>query len=239
MLNVGFVFYHGFGFDISYWNNLAPMLKDFPCAFYDAGYYKNPQNPENYLKKHAEVSWVGVGHSIGFMKLLEKHKLEQIKLSGIIGLQSFENFLGHSPTLRKIRTANLDAILEGFKNNPEDSLRDFIVTCNPTSNPYTKNSKKIHDISELDTHLLTRDLNLLKNKIVIPNDLPHLIIASHEDPVVDKLLVKDNFLNSKYSDIQYNVRFVKCHRHSLGYDNTKDIISYFMKFVENDFKVDN
>ena len=224
-MSIGFVFYHGFGADASYWNNLAPILtENFPCVFYDAGYYKNPQNPENILTEHHNTSWIGVGHSMGFMKLLEKHRLGEIKLSGIVGLQSFENFLGNKFLLRSVRMNVLHVMINSFKSNPVETLKGFIATCDPNAS----SMRNICDASEIDANLLLHDLNLLKNKVSIPDDMPHLIVVSDKDPIVDKVLIKDNF-----SDAKYNVKFWECSGHTLGYNSAEDVRKILMDFVNS------
>lgn len=221
-MNIGFIFYHGLGYNKSYWDRLSPLLKDFSCLFYDAGYYREPQNPEGLISEYPETLWIGVGHSIGFVKLLEKHRTNKINLYGIVALQSFENFLGNDDRLHRIRDSELDNMINAFKKDPLGLLREFIASCNPE----IKIAENVENIDELDIDLFLHDFYLLRNKFTIPDNLKHLIIASHGDRVVDSTLIKDNFSSPKY-----NVVFVDCNRHSLGYDNPESVYKYLMNFI--------
>jgi len=42
---IQFVFCHGFGFNIHFWDNLAPYFAQEKCSFIDLGYFKKQTTP--------------------------------------------------------------------------------------------------------------------------------------------------------------------------------------------------
>ncbi len=66
-MNLGLVFYHGWGLDTQFWQPLAARLAQYPQAFSDAGYFGAPQNPT----LSPDHRWVGIGHSLGFARALQ------------------------------------------------------------------------------------------------------------------------------------------------------------------------
>jgi pimeloyl-[acyl-carrier protein] methyl ester esterase len=218
---VGFIFYHGWGFDRHYWDNLASLLKEFQCVFYDAGYYKNPSRILNNLD--ASTTWIGVGHSIGFAKLLENHG--ELNLSGIVALQSFRYFLGYNKTLNKVRSAALDEMIAEFAKDPLNVIKKFVDTAGAKVEALEKTGTD----NDIDFDALQCDLKALKTEYCIPDGIMHLILASENDPIVTLPLIKDNFSNT-----QYDVKFLECDGHSLGYNSAIEVKKHIIDFV-NDY----
>lgn len=216
---IGFIFYHGWGYNGSYWKNIAPLFRDFSCIFCDAGYFGDSiVEPHEHTE---DISWIGVGHSIGFVKLLKKNNEHMIKLSAIVGIQSFLNFLGNDIRLNKNRFRILERMISAFEKVPIRVLEEF-----------KNNSKSFQlDTDKINSELLLQDLELLKLNFSIPYDLPSLIIASENDPIVDNALIKDNFFSDE-NKTHCDVEFINCNGHTLGYDNPKAVYDCIMNFVK-------
>ncbi len=216
----GFIFHHGWGYDNSYWENIVQLFVDYRCVFYDVGYFEN-----NLFEPHegmSDISWIGIGHSIGFIKLLEKNRTGKIKLSAVVGIQSFVNFLGNNTKLNKNRSMILEKMISAFKESPIEVLQEFRKNCAfPNIN-----------FNQINVDLLLQDLEMLKLNFLIPNDLNTLIIAGENDPIVDNLLIKDNFLDDNKIN-NCSVKFINCNGHTLGYDNPKAVYKCIMNFIEN------
>lgn len=217
---VGFIFHHGWGYDNSYWENIVPLFVDYHCILCDAGYFKN--NLSEPHEDMSDISWIAIGHSIGFIKLLEKTRTGKIKLSAIVGIQSFVNFLGNNPRLNKNRSMILEKMISAFKKSPIQVLQEFRKNC---AFPNIK-------FKQINFDLLLQDLEMLKLNFSIPNDLNTLIIAGENDPIVDNSLINDNFLGDNGIN-NCRVKFINCNEHTLGYDNPKTVYECIMNFIEN------
>ena len=217
---IGFVFHHGWGHDCSYWKNIAPLFNNFRCVFYDAGYFENKLHETSGYT--TDILWVGIGHSIGFAKLLEKHHKHKIKLSALVGIQSFVNFLGNDRRLNKNRSMILNGMISAFKESPIQVLKEF-----------RKNSGFPDvDFGQINFDLLLQDLEHLKTSFAISDDLNTLIIASKDDPIVDNTLINDNFSNNEQAK-NHILKFINCNTHTLGYDNPKIVYDCIMNFVKD------
>src|SRR5688572_30283333 len=121
---IGFIFCHGWGFSPDFWDNIQIHFKGFPCLFWDLGYFGKVSRPlPTAITSHHQ--WIGVGHSLGFLKLLESAEL----FTAMIGLQGFTTFLGLSPVLNKERKRYLKKMITQFEKNPIKTLLDFRQTC--------------------------------------------------------------------------------------------------------------
>ncbi|GHU13552.1 alpha/beta hydrolase [Alphaproteobacteria bacterium] len=209
-MSLGFVFHHGWGYDNSYWDNLFPLFSDFPCRFLCAEYYQRDVSVT--LSENARVAdtvtLVGIGHSIGFVKLLEKEK----NLRAIIGLQSFVNFLSDDPQLHKRRSMILEKMIAAFEKYPVEVLREF-----------RQDSSEI-SVGQLNYDLLLEDLKSLRLKYSVPAGLEHMVLATRDDPVLDASVVEGDFPDK--------VKFLECPGHCLGYKNAKAVHEEIMKFVD-------
>ncbi|GHT92742.1 hypothetical protein FACS1894122_06970 [Alphaproteobacteria bacterium] len=227
-MSLGFVFHHGWGYDSSYWDNLAPLFKDFPCRFLDQrdvgsvyfpGSRFNAAELPAYPAAGSEaenahsativtLEWIGIGHSIGFVKLLEKEK----NLRAIVGLQSFVNFLSDDPQLHRKRSMILEKTIAAFEKYPVEVWREF-----------RQDSPEI-SLEQLNYDLLLEDLKKLRLKYFVPAGLEHMILATRDDPVLDAAVVEGDFPDK--------VKFLECPGHCLGYKNAKAVYDEIMKFVD-------
>ncbi|GHU17240.1 hypothetical protein FACS189472_03840 [Alphaproteobacteria bacterium] len=224
-LGLGFVFHHGWGYDNSYWDNLAPLFSDFPCRFLnqrDVGSVYSCEESASTLQAdqaylaadgeaknaHGATMWIGIGHSIGFVKLLEKEK----NLRAIVGLQSFVNFLSDDPQLHRKRSMVLEKTIAAFEKYPVEVLKEF-----------RQDSPEI-SLNQLNYDLLLEDLKSLRLKYSVPAGLEHMVLATRDDPVLDAAVVEGDFPDK--------VKFLECPGHCLGYKNAKAVYEEIMKFAD-------
>lgn len=195
---------HGFGFTDEYWKNFTPLLD---CEY--EFWHKNFQ-PEN------EKSYVGIGHSIGFLKLNNSG----IKFKALIGLQGFLNFCGNNQIRKNIREKNLNRMIELCSKTPEDFLRFFYKSCD-----YHENIPE--NISKYE---LISDLNMMKFSYSHCK-VPTLIIGSHSDKIIEPSILEDDFNDEKSIQLKY----IDDISHNLGYSKPKETFSMITDFLEKFF----
>jgi len=175
-----FVFSHGWGFDKKIWNILSKKFPPENCIFLDQGYFSDK---ELSIPDDGHTTFIGIGHSLGFIKLLEL----KVKFSALVAIQGFLNFLGHGQYLYCKRNLELDVMKRHFEIYPFKTLQSFYAKCG-IDGP---------NITALDKELLRKDLNQLSLKFELPKEVPILVLASKDDVVVPPNLVRDNFKNAK------------------------------------------
>lgn len=193
---------HGFGFTDDYWKNFVPLLN------YEYEFWH-----KNFRPKEGK-SYIGIGHSIGFLKLNNSG----IKFKALIGLQGFLNFCGNNQIRKNIREKNLNRMIEFCSETPEDFLRFFYKSCD-----YHENIPP--DISKDE---LISELNIMK--FSYPHcKVPTLIIGSHSDKIVETSILEDNFNCNKLIRLKYidNVS------HNLGYSKSKEAVDMIIDFLED------
>ena len=176
------------------------------------------------LPTSAEVNYIGIGYSLGLMKLLSL----PLKFKALIGLQSFINFLGFDPILAAKRRCTLNTMCENFRTNPQLTLNQFYKTCAGNANAFEK--QKIHLISP-NFQKLNQDLTMLYTSCSLPLDIPLLILGTARDKIVPPELIYDNF--AKVKNVQ--IHFYDTGGHILGYQHpdivSKKILDFIHEFV--------
>ncbi len=117
----GLVFLHGWGYGPETWDGLATAFGEVPVAVLDAGYFGPPRMdvPEN------PGGWVGVGHSLGFARLLQM----DIPWRGLVGIGGFLRFCRKPGQNTGTPTDLLDAMIARLDAAPEDVLARFRKRC--------------------------------------------------------------------------------------------------------------
>lgn len=207
-----FVFCHGFGFDKSFWEKLSPYFSQNRCTHLDLGYFYDAHEDI----KDDNDTLVGVGHSIGLIKLLSTNK----KFDYLIGLNGFVNFLGNNPDLRKKREKDLSTLKTFFAFAPMATLKGFYDRCGTPS--FTDNKK-------INSDKLRSDLALLFSTFSIPSSIPTLIIGSQDDIIAPEQLLHDNFDQSQ----NVKVEILPTGQHGLGFLEVDKIHGLIDGFVEN------
>lgn len=213
----GIIFCHGWASHPNFWNNLKEYFLDIPCIFWDLGYF-SPINCS--LPNNQELSeWVGIGHSLGFLKLLQS----SLPLKTFIGIQGFINFIGHHPDLQKIRRKELSSMLYHFKYESIKVVSAFQKRCE---------LPVIGSNTDLNIDILLSDLLLLEKDYasLVPNR-PFLLFGSQKDIIVTPDLLKDNFARNP------NARLVMHENanHNLGFQDGKFIYENVRKFMRDNF----
>ncbi|HWR04477.1 MAG TPA: alpha/beta hydrolase [Humidesulfovibrio sp.] len=146
----GLVFMHGWGFGAHAWQAWAAAFPERPVILLDAGYYGTerlvlPENPEG---------WVGIGHSLGFAKLLGM----DVPWRGLVGLGTFLRFCSQAGQATGTPLETLDAMLSRLETDPSDVLTRFLRRCGlkgqtpalPTADGLGSLRHDLHTLRSLD-----------------------------------------------------------------------------------------
>lgn len=117
----GLAFLHGWGFGPEVWKPLAEAFPERPVALLDAGYF----GPERLTPPPCPDGWVGVGHSLGFARLLAM----ELPWRGLVGFGAFLRFCAAGPEQPGTAIATLDAMALRLDNDPADVLARFFRRC--------------------------------------------------------------------------------------------------------------
>ena len=174
---IGYIFCHGWGLDPTFFSLLRPYFDHHPTLFWDLGYFGDVHCP---LPNDKAETWVGVGHSFGFAKVLQA----AIPVKGWVGLQAFVNFLGTEEKARAKRDIDLKAFEKKFKASPHEMLVRIQQACGMEPVRATPHLER-----------LTSDLSALRTdySCLLSSSIPTLLIGSADDPVVPPDLIRDNF----------------------------------------------
>ncbi len=195
---------HGFGFDNSYWRNLIPLLDD-EYEFFNHGFCFSTQK-----------SYVGIGHSLGFLKLNNSG----IKFHALVGLQGFLNFGGSVAEHRIMILKNLDRMVAQCKLNPSRFLSFFRNLCGYQS--------KI-TLAELSIENLLQDLTMMKSAYNHCG-APTLILGSHQDKIVESAILEDNFEHQNVI-----IKYIDGVNHTLGFTNPNQVFEQIKNFMQNNY----
>jgi pimeloyl-ACP methyl ester carboxylesterase len=215
-----FAFFNGFGADFSFWDNVLPYFSDHKCVLLSENYFDEEKECDDKTleKIFAGKRIVGVGHSLGYAKLCEMHrKYPFFKLKKIVALEGFSDFLGKSEPMRTVRKASLDYMKLCYTADAVSTLAVFQFMC---GKPFPKIASKINRAR------LFSDLDMLEES-TMPADVPHLILASLDDPVIPFFIVEDNFRNLPEAEIVYTC-FAS---HLLGMRFPKYVQENILKFA--------
>ena len=209
-----FVFCHGFGFDAHFWERIAPFFSREKCSFIDLGYFNN-RTENQYLDNQAIV---GIGHSIGFSKLLSMYS----HFDCLIGLNGFINFLGSDQAIAKKRQSELKALRSSFLKEADTTLRNFYVRC------AVPELIECNNFSHLDLDLIVSDLQWLQKEYKLP-DVPTLILSSDDDIVVPRSITSDNFRE------HHGVKLdgIMNAGHALGFRKPEEVYKKIARFLDD------
>ncbi len=207
-----FVFCHGFGFDTSFWERLAPYFSQEKCSFIDLGYFGN-QVDNQYLYDQRIIA---IGHSIGLSKLVSMYS----NFDYLIGLSSFTNFLGSDQTMYKKRHKELKALLSSFLKDPESTLRNFYSRCGAPELIEATN------FSNLNLDLILSDLEWLQKEYNLP-EVPTLILSSDDDIVLPYAITLDNFSKNPY----IKRGSITNAGHAIGFKKPVEVYEKIMSFL--------
>ena len=215
MTNKCFVFCHGFGLDSSYWAYLRPYFVQEKTVYLDLGYFGQEQMT---LFFDASLDYIGIGHSLGLMKLMSLN----IPFKALIGLHGFLDFLGLNACLHRHRTLELAHLTRHVVRSPGVALSQFYQRAGLTFDGLVNgpiNQKKLLD--DLDSLLTSR---------AIPPSIPMLILGSSDDKIVPPALIEDNFSHHP----QVRIEILNQAKHGLGYLKSEVVYQKIMRFIHDD-----
>lgn len=180
----GLVLCHGWGMSPEYWQPLLEHFPSIPTFVWDCGYYApDSTTPKKPLPSYDKVNtlWFAVGHSFGVVQLLKSG----FAFDGIIGLQSFVNFLGDDTT-EASQKKGLALMQKQFEKDPVALMKGFYKNCQ-LPEAFQPNAK------EANTARLGEDLAALETDysslVETYGDLPSVWLASEDDAIVPPAVV--------------------------------------------------
>lgn len=191
-----FVFCHGFGFDATFWNPLRPYFIGADTIYLDLGYFDNP-----CMLIHADdaVDFIGIGHSLGLMKLMSLG----IKFKCLVGLHGFIHFLGFDQQLYRRRERELMHLIKQFTRSPEATLMAFYQRTGVPWDLATRNA--------FNQTPLLKDLRSLAHPM--QSNVQLLVLGSNDDKITPPELIEDNFSHHTH----VTIHILNHAQHGLGY----------------------
>lgn len=215
------VFFSGFGAGFRYWKKVVDLIKEYDIVLLSEDYFntKNEIKDQELLRIFKDRVIIGVGHSLGYAKLVQlNEKYDFFNLKKIVCVEGFSSFLSDIFFVNYIRKISLDAMICGYKINPYMTLFIFQIMCGDFSAKFAK---------DFNMELLIKDLESLNGSVKIPENIPHLILSSADDPIIPFYVIEDNFRKIKNAKIQYSFGS----SHLLGMYNSKYIAEEIQKFI--------
>ena len=189
---------HGFGFTNDYWRNLIPLLDGNIYFFNDSNLDKTK-------------TYIGIGHSIGFLKLNNS----KLRFEALIALQGFLNFCGSSDKMRKIREAELAKFGENVNSHKDECLRKFRELCG-----YGKDVE-----ADIPLQSLLDELEMM-GKSYEHCGVKTLVIGSTDDVIVPMSIINDNFAHLN----NVSILQIDNGKHALGYFYPEIVVKKIYEF---------
>lgn len=174
---LGIVWSPGWGFDTHFFEKLRSHFPGIPSVFLDRGYFGLAQD----IQGIRGPNWIGIGHSLGF------HRLLKLRLSGYVSLAGFSRFCRHMPNHAGTPVRTVDRMIQAYQMHPQGVLEDFYKRCNfPEIPPEIVNNEGLfEDLQSLKT---LEDTALLQQI-----SQPILNLAARDDQIVDEALTQEFF----------------------------------------------
>lgn len=220
-LKLSFVFCHGWGFNPHFWQPLQACFKNTECHFINLG-YEDGQDITPLSLLSPDVTYIGVGHSLGLTKLLKL----PLQYRALIGLQAFVNFLGFDRDLHVKRRRAWSLMCQNFQICPQKTLDHFYQTCFDSSQDQHASDLKL-TLPRFER--LNQDLQGLSDAHSLPCDIPTLILGTTHDKIVPPALIYDNFASVK----NVHLDFYPADGHCLGYHHSIIVAEKIVDFVNN------
>lgn len=173
----GLALLHGWGFGPEVWSAWAQAFPERPVALLDAGYF----GPQRLELPHNPQGWVGIGHSVGFARLLGM----DVPWRGLIGLGAFLRFCTAPGQDSGTPPQILDAMLARLESDPQDVLARFLRRCGLTGQRPALPSAQGCERLRQDLIFL-RDLNLTPQ-----TDLPPVLLLHAADDRIAPLALAE------------------------------------------------
>lgn len=174
----GLVFLHGWGYSAQAFSGWAAAFAPRPVLLLDAGYFGAPK----LEIPHNADGWIGVGHSLGFAKLLSMN----VTWRGLVGFGAFLRFCRQPANDTGTPTETIDAMLARLAEHPTDVLLRFARRCG--------------DAASCTQPLLADGLERLRADLLLLRGLavhapeappPTLLVHAEDDRIVPLALAKE------------------------------------------------
>ncbi|MBW8309263.1 MAG: alpha/beta hydrolase [Candidatus Paracaedibacteraceae bacterium] len=167
--------WHGWGYDNTFFAPLLKILYDFDILCINEGYFGSP-----YLPDVMPEMAVGIGHSQGFSRLIQKFPT----LAGYVSLNGFTQFMQSQNFPNGIPKASLGAMIQQYQRHPDIVLQNFY-----------ERTGHIHVVgnSQRNDELLRQNLTALRPLSIKLPPAPVLAIAGKDDLIAPLSLQRDCF----------------------------------------------
>lgn len=186
---------HGWGSGAQCWQGLMPFLADYPVQLVDFGYTGTPNADSHPPVIPDGQPWIGVGHSMGVMWLLEQQAKRAQQgdsgLQGLVSLYGFSRFVANPDDPHDwphgIPPKHLAPMRAHLPHNPHELLSGFYKAAgSPRQPPATVDGHALHQglqwLEDWDHRHTLRHL-----------DVPVLAVAADKDPIVPAALSQASF----------------------------------------------
>ncbi len=178
----GLVFLHGWGFGPEIWSPWADAFPKRPVVLLDAGYFGSLRMA---LPANAD-GWVGVGHSLGFARLLSM----DVRWRGLIGLGAFLRFCPIPGRDSGTPAEVLDAMLAHLDTAPANVLTRFLRRCGLKGQTSTLPGPD--GLARLRQDLLVlRELDLGATPELLASAPPALLLHAADDRIAPVELARE------------------------------------------------
>jgi pimeloyl-[acyl-carrier protein] methyl ester esterase len=162
------IFIHGWGFDASFWDELAAQLPQFRQKRVDLGFFGEATNDVGGDEKS-----ILIGHSFGFVHGMRSRK----KWAGWVAINSFQHFVATPVQAGCVPESSLRETKEKMTKDPQRTLARFYASIGATP-PVTPAAPRIERLLESLDELLAIDIDGALRS------MPGLALASRNDPLV-------------------------------------------------------
>lgn len=199
------VYWHGWGYDSTFFAPLRKILHDFDAICINEGYFGIKTIPD-----HIPETAVGIGHSQGFSRLAQKFP----HLSGYVSLNGFTQFVQSPAFTNGVPKASLGAMIQQFQRYPEVVLQNF----------YERTGHFLPlGQSTRNDDLLRQQLVALRSLAITQPSAPTLAISGSNDLITPLALQKSCFPE---------LHVIESANHALIYQYPKDCANLIRKFIQ-------
>lgn len=221
-MDLGLVFYHGWGLDAHFWQPLAARLSQHAQVFFDAGYFGLPDAP-TLSPNHR---WVGIGHSLGFARALQTPPAGG--WTALVSVAGFTRFcappFGGEGQPRRV----VERMVRVYAREPQAVLADFLARSGladrmPPPSAARNDTRLAADLAlllDIDAQAQLTELGTLHT--------PVLALAAQDDAIVPSALTEATFAQRPHTRLVWQEQG----GHALGHVNANVCAGVITDFLE-------